>query len=69
MRNWDAVSAAFAVDVSIIVVVAVVAVAVVDNLHNHFGLGEWMPQLNWPEQKLFRQNDFRVTCKTPLRDK
>ena len=40
MRNWDAVSAAFAVDVSIIVVVAVVAVAVVDNLHNHFGLGE-----------------------------
>ena len=41
MRNWDVVSAAFAVAVSIIVVVVVaVDVAVVDNLHNHFGLGE-----------------------------
>ena len=35
MRNWDVVPAALAVAVSIIVVVAVV-----DNLHNHFGLGE-----------------------------
>ena len=41
MRNWDVVPAALAVAVSIIVVVAVV-----DNLHNHFGLGEGMPQLN-----------------------
>ena len=47
MRNWDVVPAALAVAVSIIVVVVVaVDVAVVDNLHNHFGLGEGMPQLN-----------------------